>query len=57
MVFVRARAYVHMRCMHGVMLGSLCASGDWLDVDKDRQREGRANRREVVAIKVIYLCL
>lgn len=39
MVFVLARAYVHMHCIHGVMSGSLCASGDWLDVYKDRQRE------------------
>lgn len=57
MVFVRARAYVHMLCIHGVMPGSLCASGDWLDVYKDRQGEGRTNRRELVAIKLIYLYL
>ena len=57
MVFVRAHAYVHTPHIHGVILGSLCAAGDWLDVYKDRQREGRTNRRGLVAIKVIYLYL
>lgn len=56
MVFVRARAYVHMRCIHGVMSGSLCASGDWSDIY--RQREGSTNRRELGSFtyKVIWGC-
>lgn len=55
MVCGRTHAYVHMLCIRGGMPGSLCASGDWLDVCKGRQREGKANiRRELVTIKIIY---
>lgn len=55
MVCVHTCAPVHMLSIRGGMSGSLCASGDWVDVCEDRRREGKANiRRELVTIKIIY---
>lgn len=42
MVCVHTCAYVHMLSIRGGMSGSLCASGDWVDVCEDRRRgEGK----------------